>query len=155
MDRCYGKTNNADGKEMTPAEAARELKAKGISWVFVSDQNTGEGSSREQAAICPRWLGCKVVITRSFARIHQSNLKKQGILPMTFANPADYDLIEQGDSITVNGLANLTPGKPVSVTITHTDGSTANITCNHTMNAEQIGWFKAGSALNALNKKAA
>ncbi len=150
-----GKANNPDGAEGTPAEIARQYKAKGLGWVFVGDQNVGEGSSREHAAMCPRWLGCRVVITRSFARIHQSNLKKQGILPLTFANPVDYDLIEATDSISVKELNTLTPGKPVTVTVTHKDGSSVDITCSHTLNDEQIGWFKAGSALNALNNKKA
>lgn len=143
-----------EGAEMTPAEKARGLKAKGQGWVFVGDQNVGEGSSREHAAMSPRWLGCRVVITRSFARIHQSNLKKQGILPFTFANPADYDLLEETDAFTFHNLAQLAPGKPVQCTVKHADGSSIDITLNHTMNAEQIGWFKAGSALNALNKAA-
>lgn len=143
-----------DGKEMTPAEKARALKAKGQGWVFVGDQNVGEGSSREHAAMSPRWLGCRVVITRSFARIHQSNLKKQGILPFTFANPADYDLLEETDTFTLHNLAQIAPGKPVQCTVKHADGSSVDITLNHTLNAEQIGWFKAGSALNALNKAA-
>lgn len=150
-----GKLKAPDGTEGAPAAAARQFKAKGQGWVFVGDQNVGEGSSREHAAMSPRWLGCKVVITRSFARIHQSNLKKQGILPMTFANPADYDLIEEGDSFTVHGLDKLAPGSQVKATIHHKDGSSAEITLNHTMNAEQLGWFRAGSALNALKKKAA
>lgn len=150
-----GKTRLPSGGEGTPAAAAREYKAQNQGWVFVGDQNVGEGSSREHAAMSPRWLGCKVAIARSFARIHQSNLKKQGILPVTFANPADYDLIEATDTISVKGLGSIAPGKPLTGVITHADGSSAEITLNHTLNAEQIGWFKAGSALNALNKKAA
>ncbi|MCP5405204.1 MAG: aconitate hydratase [Pseudomonadaceae bacterium] len=147
-------TSQLDGATDTPAAIARQYKAKGMGWVFVGDQNVGEGSSREHAAMSPRWLGCRVVITRSFARIHQSNLKKQGILPLTFANPADYDLVEATDKVSVHGLADLAPGKPVQVTLHHADGSTAGVTCNHTLNDEQIGWFKAGSALNALKRKA-
>lgn len=147
--------NQLTGAQDTPAAVARAYKAKGLGWVMVGDQNVGEGSSREHAAMSPRWLGCKVVITRSFARIHQSNLKKQGILPLTFANAADYDLIEATDKISVHGLAGIAPGQPLQATLHHADGSTATITLNHTLNAEQIGWFKAGSALNALNQKAA
>jgi aconitate hydratase len=139
-----------EGKEVAPADKARALKAQGTGWVFVGDQNVGEGSSREHAAMSPRWLGCRVVITRSFARIHQSNLKKQGILPFTFANGADYDLIEETDRFSFHDLANIAPGKPVQCTVTHADGSSVKITLNHTLNAEQIAWFKAGSALNAL-----
>jgi aconitate hydratase len=132
------------------SKMARELKAKGLSWAVVGDENYGEGSSREHAAMSPRYLGCKVVIVRSFARIHETNLKKQGILPLTFAKPADYDLIGPGDRVTVSGLAQLTPGKPVTATLTKPDRTTASIPCLHTLTDEQIGWFKAGSALNAL-----
>ena len=144
-----------EGKEVGPADKARALKAKNQGWVFVGDQNVGEGSSREHAAMCPRWLGCRVAIARSFARIHQSNLKKQGILPLTFANPKDYDLIEATDTLSFHNLAKLQPGQPVECTITHADGATIKIKLNHTFNQEQIAWFKAGSALNALNAKAA
>ncbi len=98
----------------------------------------------------PRYLGCKVVIVRSFARIHETNLKKQGLLPLVFARPADYDLFEQGDRVSVRGLAELAPGKPVDVVIHKPDHTTVTIQANHTMTDEQIGWFKAGSALNAL-----
>jgi aconitate hydratase len=150
-----GKVTGADGKEITPAEQARIYKAAGQGWVFVGDQNVGEGSSREHAAMSPRWLGCRVVITRSFARIHQSNLKKQGILPLTFGNPADYDLIEASDRFTFHNLAQMEPGKPVMATVTHADGSSVKIALNHTLNNEQLAWFRAGSALNALKTKAA
>ncbi len=129
---------------------ARELKAKGLSWAVIGDENYGEGSSREHAAMSPRYLGCKVVIVRSFARIHETNLKKQGILPLTFSKPTDYDLVGPGDRVSVTGLAQLTPGKPVTVTLTKPDGKTASLQCLHTLTDEQIGWFKAGSALNAL-----
>jgi aconitate hydratase len=98
----------------------------------------------------PRYLGCKVVIVRSFARIHETNLKKQGILPLTFAKPTDYDLVEEADRVSVTGLAELTPGKPVTVVLTKPGGKTVTIQCQHTLTDEQIGWFKAGSALNAL-----
>lgn len=144
-----------EGKEITPAEKARALKSKNQGWVFVGDQNVGEGSSREHAAMCPRWLGCKVAIARSFARIHHSNLKKQGILPLTFANPKDYDLIESTDTFSFHNLSKLQPGQPIECTVTHADGATLKIKLNHTFNTEQIAWFKAGSALNALNAKAA
>ena len=98
----------------------------------------------------PRYLGCKVVIVRSFARIHETNLKKQGLLPLVFAQPSDYALFEQGDRVSVRGLAELAPGKPVDVVIHKPDHTTVTIQTNHTMTDEQIGWFKAGSALNAL-----
>ena len=129
---------------------ARELKAKGQSWVVVGDENYGEGSSREHAAMSPRYLGCTVVIVRSFARIAETNLKKQGILPLTFTKGSDYDLLEQDDRVSVTGLAQLAPGKPVTVVITNPGGKRATIQCQHTLTDEQIGWFKAGSALNAL-----
>ncbi len=132
------------------SKMARELKAKGLSWAVVGDENYGEGSSREHAAMSPRYLGGKVVIVRSFARIHETNLKKQGILPLTFSKPTDYDLVEEGDRLSVTGLAALTPGKPVTVVLTKPGGKTVTIQCQHTMTDEQIGWFKAGSALNAL-----
>jgi aconitate hydratase len=119
--------------------------------VVVGDENYGEGSSREHAAMSPRFLGVKVIITKSFARIHETNLKKQGILPLTFANPKDYDLIEQQDRISVTGLQALAPGKPVNVTIHKADGKEITIQTHHSLTAQQIAWFKAGSALNALN----
>ncbi|PIZ30960.1 MAG: aconitate hydratase [Alphaproteobacteria bacterium CG_4_10_14_0_8_um_filter_53_9] len=142
-----------DGSEASPADIARQYKAQGLGWVFVGDYNVGEGSSREHAAMSPRWLGCKAAISRTFARIHQSNLKKQGVLPLTFANPEDYDLVEEADKVSIHGLSSLAPGKPLKATLHHADGSSNEITLNHTLNEEQIEWFKAGSALNALNNK--
>ena len=136
------------GKTFT--SIARDLKARGMGWVVIGDENYGEGSSREHAAMSPRYLGCKVVIVRSFARIHETNLKKQGLLPLVFARPSDYALFEQGDRVSVRGLAELAPGKPVDVVIHKPDHTTVTIQANHTMTDEQIGWFKAGSALNAL-----
>jgi aconitate hydratase len=132
------------------SKMARELKAKGLGWVVVGDENYGEGSSREHAAMSPRYLGCKVVIVRSFARIHETNLKKQGILPLMFTKASDYDLFDQADRVSVTGLAQLAPGKPVTVVITKPGGNSVTIQCQHTLTDEQIGWFKAGSALNAL-----
>jgi aconitate hydratase len=132
------------------SKMARELKAKGLGWVVIGDENYGEGSSREHAAMSPRYLGCRVVIARSFARIAETNLKKQGILPLTFTKPSHYDLLEQDDRVSVTGLAALAPGKPVTVVITKPGGKSVTIQCQHTLTDEQIGWFKAGSALNAL-----
>jgi aconitate hydratase len=129
---------------------ARDLKARGIGWVVIGDENYGEGSSREHAAMSPRYLGCKVVIVRSFARIHETNLKKQGILPLVFKQASDYDAFEQPDRVSVRGLNALTPGTPVDVVIHKPNGTVVTIQTNHTMTDEQIGWFKAGSALNAL-----
>jgi aconitate hydratase len=129
---------------------ARDLKARGLGWVVIGDDNYGEGSSREHAAMSPRYLGCRAVVVKSFARIHETNLKKQGILPLVFAKPSDYDLFEQADRVSVRGLAALAPGRPVEVVIHKPDGRTVTIECRHTLTDEQIGWFKAGSALNAL-----
>jgi aconitate hydratase len=117
---------------------ARELKAKGLRWIVVGDENYGEGSSREHAAMSPRFLGCAAVIVRSFARIHESNLKKQGILPLTFADPADYDKVRDGDRISVTGLASLAPNGELAVTLHHADGSTERVSVRQTLNAEQI-----------------
>ena len=133
------------------AQIARRYKAKGIGSLVVGDENYGEGSSREHAAMSPRFLGVKVVLTRSFARIHETNLKKQGILALTFADPKDYDKIEQQDRISVLGLSSLATGKPVQVTIHKADGKEVTIQANHSMTEQQIAWFRAGSALNALN----
>ena len=130
---------------------ARDYKARGLGWVAVGDENYGEGSSREHAAMTPRHLGCKAVIVRSFARIHESNLKKQGILPLTFADPADYDKVQETDRVSIRGIGALAPGKPVAATLTHADGGTDDIELRHTMSPEHIEWFKAGAALNILS----
>ena len=136
---------------LTMAQIARRYKAKGIGSIVVGDENYGEGSSREHAAMSPRFLNVRVVITKGFARIHETNLKKQGILALTFADPKDYEKIEQQDRISVTGLSSLAPGKPVKVTIHKTDGTSLTIQANHSITDQQIAWFKAGSALNALN----
>jgi aconitate hydratase len=136
---------------LTIAQIARRYKAKGIGSIVVGDENYGEGSSREHAAMSPRFLNVKVVLTKSFARIHETNLKKQGILALTFADPKDYEKIEQQDRISVTGLSSLAPGKPVQVTIHKPDGTSLTIQANHSITEQQIAWFKAGSALNALN----
>jgi aconitate hydratase len=136
---------------LTIAQIARRYKAKGIGSIVVGDENYGEGSSREHAAMSPRFLNVKVVLTKSFARIHETNLKKQGILALTFADPKDYEKIEQQDRISVTGLSTLAPGKPVQVTIHKADGKSLTIQANHSITEQQIAWFKAGSALNALN----
>ncbi len=147
-----GKGKNLDSGEagLPFSKIAREYKAKGIRWVAVGDENYGEGSSREHAAMSPRFLGAAAVITRSFARIHESNLKKQGILPLTFANPSDYDKVEEADRISILGLKDLAPGKPVRALLHHADGSSEEVQLRHTLNHEQIEWFRAGSALNVL-----
>jgi aconitate hydratase len=131
------------------AKTARELKARGVPWVVIGDENYGEGSSREHAAMSPRYLGCVAVIARSFARIHETNLKKQGILPLTFQDPRDWERFEQDDRVSIVGLHGLEPGKPVTVRIRKPSGRVEEITCLHTLTREQIAWFRAGSALNA------
>ncbi len=135
---------------LTIAQIGRRYKAKGIGSIVIGDENYGEGSSREHAAMSPRHLGVKAVMVRSFARIHETNLKKQGILPLTFADPKDYDLLEQNDRVSIMELAGLAPGKAVTVTVRKPDGRTITFKANHSLTAEQIGWFRAGSALNAL-----
>lgn len=139
-----------DGKEKPFPEVARSYKKQGKGWVVFGDENFGEGSSREHAAMQPRHLGGKAIIVRSFARIHESNLKKQGILPLTFEDTADYEKVQQGDKVDITGLKDLAPGKPVTVTLHHKDGSSEGFRCNHTLSTEQIEWFKAGSALNHI-----
>lgn len=129
-------------------ETARFYKSQNVNWVVVGDDNYGEGSSREHAALEPRHLGGRAIIVKSFARIHETNLKKQGMLPLTFAEASDYDRIQPSDRLSLVGLAKLTPGKPVECKIHHADGSSETIHLSHSMNEQQIEWFKAGSALN-------
>jgi aconitate hydratase len=133
-------------------KVARDYKARGLSWVVVGDQNYGEGSSREHAAMEPRWLAGIAVIVRSFARIHETNLKKQGMLPLTFADPADYDKVREDDRISILGLAGLAPGKDLRIALKHADGTKDELTVRHTFNPEQMAWFRAGSALNVLSR---
>lgn len=142
--------NIETGNIKQPHEVAREYKAKGQPWVIFGDDNYGEGSSREHAAMSPRFLGCSLVMVKSFARIHETNLKKQGVLALTFADPADYGKVKETDKVSVVGLKDFAPGKPLTVVLTHADGSEDKITAKHTFNADQITWFKAGSALNKL-----
>ncbi len=145
--------NQFTGEYKKVAEVARDYKKRGIGWVVVGDENYGEGSSREHAAMEPRHLGGKAVIVRSFARIHETNLKKQGVLPLTFADPADYDKIQEDDRLSIIGLKELAPGKPLKLVIKHKDGTTDEVVLNHTLNENQIEWFKAGSALNLIAKQ--
>ncbi len=149
-----GKVKNYfTGEYKVVHEVAREYKAKNIGWVVIGDENYGEGSSREHAAMEPRFLGGKAIIVKSFARIHETNLKKQGMLPLTFANPADYDKIKEDDLVSLIGLKNLTEGNQLTLVVKHKDGTTEEIKLNHTFNKNQIEWFKAGSALNLIAKK--
>ncbi len=138
-------------RDINFSDIAREYKAKGVKWVVIGDWNYGEGSSREHAALSPRLLGGAAVIVRSFARIHESNLKKQGLLAFTFSNPDDYDKIAEDDRVDLVDLANLAPGKPVQCIISHADGGKETIELLHSYNAAQVEWFKAGSALNLLS----
>jgi len=135
------------------AQIAREYKKQNISWIIVGDENYGEGSSREHAAMTPRYLGCVAVIARSFARIHETNLKKQGVLALTFDNPEDYDKIHEDDVISINQLNDISPGKPVECIISHTNETSEKIVLSHSFNDSQTEWFRAGSAMNVLRKK--
>lgn len=132
---------------------ARDYKSKNIGWVVVGDENYGEGSSREQAAMEPRYLNGKVIIAKSFARIHETNLKKQGMLPLTFSNPSDYDKIKEDDRISISGLKEFEPNKPIKMTLKHSDGSIDECLLNHSINKNQFEWFKAGGALNLIAQK--
>jgi len=145
------KVKNELTGEYGPVPAVqRAYKAKGIGSVVVGDENYGEGSSREHAAMEPRHLGVRAIVVRSFARIHETNLKKQGMLALTFANKEDYDKVQEDDSIDIVGLGSFVPGKPLTMVLNHKDGSKDQITLNHTYNKQQIEWFKAGGALNVI-----
>jgi len=133
-------------------KVARAYKAAGVPWVVIGDENYGEGSSREHAALEPRHLGGVAIITKSFARIHETNLKKQGVLPLTFADPKDYDQVDPTDTVSIRGLGSFAPGKPLTLEVTKKDGKKLSLTVNHTFNENQIEWFKAGSALNLMAK---
>jgi len=135
------------------SKIARQYKENQMRWVIIGDNNYGEGSSREHAAMTPRYLGCAAVITKSLARIHETNLKKQGVLALTFSNPDDYDKILEDDKISLTNLDELEPQKQVKCIISHNDGTKEEISLNHSYNKSQIEWFKAGSALNVLRNK--
>jgi aconitate hydratase len=130
----------------------RAYKAAGVDSVVVGDENYGEGSSREHAAMEPRHLGVRAVIVKSFARIHETNLKKQGMLALTFAHAVDYERIQEDDTIEIIGLTEFAPGKNLKMVLKHANGTSATIELAHTYNAEQIKWFKAGSALNLIKQ---
>ena len=145
--------NQLTGEYGGVPDTQREYKAAGIETVVVGDHNYGEGSSREHAAMEPRFLGVKVVLVKSFARIHETNLKKQGMLGITFDNEADYDLIKEDDTFNFVDLKAFAPGKRITIEVAHEDGSKDTIMANHTYNAQQIEWFKEGSALNLIKKQ--
>lgn len=144
--------NQLTGEYQPVPDVARTYKAAGIGSIVVGDENYGEGSSREHAAMEPRHLGVQVVLVKSFARIHETNLKKQGMLALTFDNNDDYNLIQENDAIDVIGLENFTAGVPLTVVLNHADGTKHEIKVNHTYNSQQIEWFKAGSSLNVIRR---
>lgn len=144
--------NQLTGEKGEVPATARAYKAAGVPSIVIGDENYGEGSSREHAAMEPRHLGVRIVLVKSFARIHETNLKKQGMLGLTFANPSDYDLIQEDDTFDTVDLTQFQADKPITLKVTHKDGSVDNIVCNHTYNSQQIDWFKAGSALNLIKK---
>jgi len=154
MNAANGEVNKVKhahtGEESGVPEIARAYKAEKTPWVVIGDENYGEGSSREHAALEPRYLGGRAIIVKSFARIHETNLKKQGLLPLTFADPADYDKIDHDDKISILGLTSFAPGKPLKLQGRKKDGSTYSFDLLHTFNDNQITWFKHGSALNAM-----
>ena len=149
-----GKSKNVltDKAGVSVADNARDYQSKDIKWVVVGDANYGEGSSREHAALSPRLLGGVAVIVRSFARIHESNLKKQGLLALTFSDPADYERIREDDRISLMNLSKMAPGKPVECNIKHADGKTETLQLKHSFSTPQLEWFRAGSALNLFHK---
>jgi aconitate hydratase len=150
-----GKTQNlltgAEGQ--TVSAVARDYKAKGQRWVVIGDHNYGEGSSRENAALSPRLLGGAAIIARSFARIHETNLKKQGLLALTFSDPADYDKVREDDRVSLVGLSELAPGKPVRCILHHADGTSEELALKHSFGPAQLEWFKVGSALNLFHQR--
>jgi len=145
--------NQIDGEYGGVPDVQREYKAKGIKTIVVGDHNYGEGSSREHAAMEPRFLGVAAVLVKSFARIHETNLKKQGMLGLTFANEADYDLIQEDDTFNFVDIADFAPNKPLMIEVVHNDGSKDTIKANHTYNDAQIRWYREGSALNLIKKQ--
>ncbi|MCB9059420.1 MAG: aconitate hydratase [Calditrichae bacterium] len=145
--------NQLNGEYGSVPKVQRAYQAAGVPTIVVGDENYGEGSSREHAAMQPRYLGVRIVLTRSFARIHETNLKKQGMLALTFANPADYDKIQEDDTIDLVDLTEFAPGKQLTLVLHHADGSEDTIKANHSYNAAQIEWFKAGSALNLIRQQ--
>ena len=150
------KTNSAlhpaSGQYMAVPALARTYKAEGIGSVVVAEENYGEGSSREHAAMEPRHLNVKAILVKSFARIHETNLKKQGMLALTFVDKNDYLKVREDDKISITGLTEFAPGKNLKVVLHHSDGTTESFEAAHTYNEQQIGWFKAGSALNSMKK---
>jgi len=139
-------------RDQTFSQIAQHYKSQGSQWVVIGDSNYGEGSSREHAALSPRLLGGTAVIARSFARIHESNLKKQGLLALTFSDPAEYDRIREDDKINLIGLKELAPSKPVECIVNHSDGTSETLYLNHTFSEPQLTWFRLGSSLNLFHQ---
>jgi aconitate hydratase len=152
-DKTDSVKNQLTGEYGPVPATQRAYKAAGIGSVVVGDENYGEGSSREHAAMEPRHLGVRAILVRSFARIHETNLKKQGMLALTFADKADYDKVQEDDSIDILGLTSFTPGQPLTVVLHHKDGSSDQFAVNHTYNEQQIEWFRAGGALNVIRRQ--
>jgi len=150
MNIAFDRDTNTSG---TIPEIAKSFKARNQPWALVVDDNYGEGSAREHAALQPRFYGCALILARSFARIHETNLKKQGVLPLWFVDKTDYSKIGSGDVLETIGLSDLFEGKldaPIKVKVTKLDGTTFEIVTKHTMSADQLNWLKAGSALNYI-----
>ncbi|MDQ2751710.1 MAG: aconitate hydratase, partial [Bacteroidota bacterium] len=145
--------NQVTGEFGSVPTTQRAYKAAGVGTIVVGDENYGEGSSREHAAMEPRHLGVRAILVKSFARIHETNLKKQGMLGLTFANKEDYDKVLEDDVIDIDGLTHFVPGEPLTVVLHHNDGTTESFEVNHTYNEQQIEWFKAGAALNIIRNK--
>ncbi|MEP7146497.1 MAG: aconitate hydratase, partial [bacterium] len=148
-DKMNHVKNQLTGNYEEVPRAARYYKSKNAGWIVIGEENYGEGSSREHAAMEPRYLGGKAITVKSFARIHETNLKKQGMMPLTFADTNDYELIREDDKIDLD-LKDLMPGSEVRMTLKHSDGTEQFVILNHTMNEQQIEWFKSGSALNRM-----
>jgi aconitate hydratase len=154
-DKTDNVKNQLTGEYGHVPAVQRAYKAAGVGSIVVGDQNYGEGSSREHAAMEPRFLGVRAVLVKSFARIHETNLKKQGMLGLTFANEADYDKIQENDTIDIKGLATFAPNTPLTIVLNHADGTSEQILANHTYNEQQVEWFKAGGALNIIRANVA
>jgi aconitate hydratase len=153
-DKTNSVINQNTGEYNEVPKVQRAYLAAGEGSIVVGDENYGEGSSREHAAMEPRFLGVRAILVKSFARIHETNLKKQGMLALTFSNTADYDKIQESDRISILGLESFSAGKPLAVELKHADGTTEQFDVNHTYNEGQIGWFIAGSALNLIRQQA-
>jgi aconitate hydratase len=152
-DKTNSVLNPLSSEYLTVPELAKFYRSKGVGSIIIGDENYGEGSSREHAAMEPRYMNVRAVIVKSFARIHETNLKKQGLLALTFARKNDYDKIMEDDTFDITGLTTFSPGKNLSLIALHSDGSRDIIPLSHSYNTNQFEWFKAGSALNVIRKK--